>query len=244
MQHLFLVQGPQSSFGFSFLIKIIVYNSKSLIKIMLIKLKSIHKQVLTPKYILLCRGRITSLTLVRNICPQWVEKKHITIHYWTTLFFSLFFKWPMLSNDQWCGLPFELKRPLSLEYISCCEGTTEAAGLSFSSTLLNGPSFAHRWIDLSTGSQRRQGSDFSALTATQLPRAHGTRPNIRSASGAETTATQSQKKGAHAPHIHTHAVMPLELLSALSSCNFPSHFFDLSSAKVGKAEHYNNGWNK
>ncbi len=191
---------------------------------MLIKLKSIHKQVLTPKYILLCRGRITSLTLVRNICPQWVEKKAYNHTLLTTLLFSLFFqvtyavKWPVVWFTVWA------QKTSFLEYISCCEGTAEAAGLSFSSTLLNGPSFAHRWIDLSTGSQRRQGSDFSALTATQLPRAHGTRPNIRSAIRSRKPQHTVSKKGAHA-HTYTRMLwLPLELLSALSSCNFPSHF--------------------
>ncbi len=104
-------------------------------------------------------------------------------------------------------------------------------------------SFAHQWIDLSTGSQRHQGSDFSAPTATLLPRARGTRPNIHSVIRTRKPQQIVSKEKVHM-NTHTHMLwLPLELRSTLSSCNFQV-IFDLSSAKVVKQSVYNNGWNK
>lgn len=202
---------------------------------MLIKLKSIHKQVLTPKYILLCRGRITSLTLVRNICPQWVEKKHATIHYWPHYFFLFSFQWPMLSNDQWCGLPFGLKRPLSS---STFPAVREPRRLQ----ACHSP--AHCWMAhllLTGGSiwaqEARDARDQTSALSLPLNCPGPTAPGQTSAqpSGAENHSTVS-KKGAHA-HTYTRMLwLPLELLSALSSCNFQVIFWSIIR-QSGKAEH-------
>ncbi len=63
-------------------------------------------------------------------------------------------------------------------------------------------SFAHRWIDLSTGSQRHLGS------ATLLPRARGTRPNIHSVRRTRKPQQIVSKEKVHMnTHTHTHAVI-------------------------------------
>ncbi len=89
-------------------------------------------------------------------------------------------------------------------------------------------SFAHRWIDLSTGSQRHLGS------ATLLPRARGTRPNIHSA--IRTRKPQHTVSKKRCTWTHTHMLwLPLELRSTLSSCNFQVIFWSII-CQSGKAE--------
>lgn len=126
-----------------------------------------------------------------------------------------------------------------LECISCCEGTTDAAGLSFSSALQNGllPTGGSIWA--------QEARD----TRDQRSHCHSTAPGPRHQAkhplghkDQKTTAHSLKKKKVHT-HTHTRCDCLWNCAQLWAPVIFKS-FFDLSSTKVVKQCVYNNGWNK
>lgn len=89
----------------------------------------------------------------------------------------------MLSHGYFCTL--DLKEQLLLE-----------ADLSISSKLLHGTSFAHRWIDLRTGSHRHRGSDSYCLSTAQGTRHAAKHPfngqNLKNSSTHSATSRETR----------------------------------------------------